>query len=63
MKITKKNLDREIEKAYYKIAAGKQINIMDIPKVFKESARAIAGGATVDQAVRTSVLMYCDEAV
>jgi len=60
--MAQKQIDRMIEKIYYKVASGKQINIMDIPKVFAESRRAIANGSTVEQAVRASVLMYCMEA-
>jgi hypothetical protein len=54
-------LDKQIEASYYKIASGYQINIMDIGKVFFESRRAILNGATVDQAVRAAVLMYCEK--
>jgi hypothetical protein len=61
-KKAKKQMDKEIETAYYRLAQGQQINIMDIPKVFAESRRAILNGATVDQAVRAAVLMYCQEA-
>ena len=52
-------LDSEIERAYYRLAQDCMIDIMDIPKVFKQSRAAIAGGATLDQAVRAAVLMYC----
>jgi len=58
-----KAMDKAIEQAYYKIASGLQINMMDIPKVFNESRRAIDAGATVDQAVRASVLMYCGKSI
>lgn len=54
-----KALDKSIETAYYRLASGLQINIMDIPKVFNESRRAIDNGAALDQAVRATVLMYC----
>jgi hypothetical protein len=57
-----KAMDKAIESAYYKIASGQQISILDIPKVFAESRRAILAGAAVDQAVRAAVLMYCMEA-
>lgn len=60
--MTTKQLDKEIEQAYYRLAEGQQINILDIPKVFAESRRAIAGGAVVDQAVRAAVLIYCQAA-
>lgn len=58
-KTESKKLDREIEKAYYRLAAGQKISIMDIPKVFAESRRAIAAGSTLDQSVRAAILMYC----
>ena len=54
-------IDKLIEQEYYKQASGSQINIMDIPKVFAESRKAIANGAPVSQAVRASVLMYCGD--
>jgi len=56
-------LDRRIEKAYYKIANGLVIDIMDIPKVFQNARNAIyqRKGVTVDQAVRAAVLMYCSD--
>ena len=61
-KQTGRALDRAIEEAYYRLASGQQINIMDIPKVFAESRHAVEAGAVVDQAVRAAVLMYCQEA-
>lgn len=61
MKTKKDNLDKQIEQSYYKLAQGKNINIMDIPKVFADGRRAVNNGATVDQAVRASILMYCNE--
>jgi len=61
-KAESKKLDRAIEQAYYRLAAGKHISILDIPKVFAESRRAISAGSTTDQAVRAAVLMYCMEA-
>ncbi len=58
--MAKKNkLDTEIEQSYYVQAKGKQISIMDIPKVFKECREAVAIGKTVDQAVNAAVEKYC----
>lgn len=59
MKTKEELLDREIELAYYKIASGQQIYIMDIPKVFTGARLAVSSGSTVDQAVRAAALMYC----
>ena len=61
MKTKAPQIDKEIEVAYYRIASGQMIDIMDIPKVFAESRRAISAGAAVDQAVRAAVLMYCQK--
>ncbi len=47
MKSKKDVIDSEIEQTYYKLAEDKQINIMDIPKVFAESRRAMIAGAPV----------------
>ncbi|MBI4099597.1 hypothetical protein HY440_01175 [Candidatus Microgenomates bacterium] len=52
-------VDKAIKQAYYKLAYGKTILIRDIPKVFSFARGAIERGATVDQAVRAAVLMYC----
>lgn len=60
MKCKKDKIDNDIEQAYYRLAQGQQINIMDIPKVFSESRKAISAGSMVDQAVRAAVLMYCE---
>lgn len=57
--MTQKQMDREIEKAYYKLAQGLVISIMDIPKVFRDSRKFILEGAAVDQAVRVAILSYC----
>lgn len=57
-----KLLDKEIDQAYYRLASGQHIRILDFPKVFAESRRAILAGSTVDQAVRAAVLMYRQEA-
>ena len=56
-----KMLDKEIEQAYYRLAQGKQINIMDIPKVFADCRKAMISGAVLDQAMRAAILMYCED--
>lgn len=43
-----KQLDRQIEAAYYRHAEGVQINIFDIPKVFREAEIGVAAGADLD---------------
>ena len=60
MKTIDGKIDKAIEQAYYRLSVGQMIGIMDIPKVFAEGRRAIIAGATVDQAVRAAILMYCE---
>ena len=62
-----KHLDKAIEQAYYKIASGQQIGIMDIPQVFALARKNVAEKGivtveTVEQGVRAAVLLYCEDA-
>ena len=57
-KLTKKQLDKAIEQFYYKNCQGTQINIMDIPKLFRECERAYAEGADLEQAVKSCIERY-----
>lgn len=59
MKKRKDSIDNEITRAYSRHAQGKQINIMNIPKVFTECRASILAGGTVDQAVAAAVAKYC----
>lgn len=64
-KLTKKKLSNYISTTYYKAAAGKSINIMDIPKVFREAETAYAVNGNVediDAAVKAAVEKYCQPA-
>lgn len=45
-----KKLDKEIEQAWYRLASGVQVNIMDIPKITREVKDAVLAGASVDDA-------------
>lgn len=64
-KLTKKKLTNYISQTYYKVAANKTINILDIGKVFREAEAAYAVAsdtADVDKAVVAAVEKYCQPA-
>jgi hypothetical protein len=44
-----KLLDKKVEAVYYKTCSGIQINIMDIPKVFKYGRQLIAEGKSLEE--------------
>lgn len=56
-----KQLDKAIEAEYYRQANGRQINIMDIPKLFDSARELVKGGKSVPAAVEIVVGMYCKE--
>lgn len=47
--------DKLIEAEYYRAAAGRQINILDIPKVFDSVNAAMEDGTTLVDAVKAAV--------
>lgn len=53
MKTTKaeRALDKSIEAAWYRLADGVQVSILDIPRIFRDVKLEIAGGAELDAAV------------
>jgi hypothetical protein len=51
-------LDKEIESAWYRLAFGVQVNIMNIGAIFKESREAVNNGKTVDEAVTAAREKY-----
>ena len=53
-----KKLDAIIEKAYYRHCAGTQINIMDIPKLFKGAREAVAAGQDLDETMKGLIAVY-----
>ena len=52
-------LDKQINALYPRYASGKQIDIMDIPKLFKDVRDQVLQGLDVDQAVQNSVNKFC----
>lgn len=55
-------LDKEIEQEYYKQAQGKQIDIMNIPKLYTHARMLVGKGSSVNYAVQSGIEMYCKEA-
>lgn len=51
-------LDREIEREYYRIASGVQVDVMDIGKIFKEAREAYAQGQPVAASLPGIVAKY-----
>ena len=54
-----KAIDRLIEQAYYRLAAGKQIDVMNISKVYAAGRLAAETGGDVDAAVARQIAELC----
>jgi hypothetical protein len=52
-------LDREIERLYGIHAVGKQIDIMDIGKVFKAGEEAHTAGESIEEAIKLAIEKWC----
>jgi hypothetical protein len=52
-------LDQQIEREYHARAQGKEINIMDIPKLFTYARERAAAGVDVGVAVQEAVDQLC----
>jgi hypothetical protein len=57
-----KVLDAQIERAYYKHAQGKSIDVMKITKLYDDARSAVVSGSSVDDAVIAAVAKYCQAA-
>jgi hypothetical protein len=53
-----KQLDNEIERAYYRQGSGVQINIMNISKIFADCRAAVIDGGDLDEAIGTAIAKY-----
>ncbi len=51
-----KERDKLIERTYYKYGYGVQINVMDIPKIFKVGRVALETGADLDAAIQSAIV-------
>lgn len=58
-KMSEKQLDRVIERLYYKNANGKQIRVLDIPKLFQSAKTWIRSGQDPEMAVKNAIDTYC----
>ena len=52
-------LDKAIERAYYIMGQGKQINIMDIGKLFNDCRTAVSIGEPLNEAMGKAISKYC----
>jgi hypothetical protein len=50
--------DSAIEQAWYRLASGIQVNMMDIPKIFKECREAMQSGQSVEDVVKAAIAKY-----
>lgn len=54
-----KAADKRVEAAYYATCNGVQINMMDIPKVFKIGRQAVAAGCD-DESLKLTIIAYVE---
>ncbi len=55
-----KKLDKMIETFYYKHARGRQIMILNIPKLYAMAKHAhLAGNVPLEDAVKAAITTYC----
>jgi hypothetical protein len=57
--MTRKQIEKRIERAYYERCSGVQISIMDIGRVFKAGHDAVAAGAD-DQALGDAIAAFVE---
>ena len=58
-KLTKKQIDRKVEQAYYATCSGIQINILDIPRVFAVGRECIRDGVD-DETLRATIRRFVE---
>lgn len=62
MKSSAKRVDDEIHRLFKIYAAGRRINILDIPKIFEAGQDAYALGESIEHAVKQAIIRYSQEA-
>jgi hypothetical protein len=53
-------VNEQIEREYYQQAQGRQINIMQIPALFRDARALIQQGSTAADAVSIAIDRYCE---
>lgn len=54
-KLSKKALEREIEKVFNRVGHGVQIGIMDLGSIFKAGEKAYAAGEDMERAIKAAI--------
>lgn len=59
--MAKKKADKQddlIAEAWYRLAFGVQVDIMDIPKIFRDVKLELAAGTQLDEAIKQAIQKY-----
>lgn len=51
-------IDKRIEAAWYRLASGVQVDILDIPRIFRDVKLEIAAGTALDAAIALAIQRY-----
>ena len=60
MRTTKldRQLDKRIEVAYYRLAQGVQVSVLDIPRIFRDAKLELSAGVELDTAMVAIIKRY-----
>ena len=50
--------EKQIESAWYRLASGVEVDIMDLGKIYRDAKLELADGASLDDAVKTQIARY-----
>lgn len=57
-KKAEKALDSQIEQAWYRLASGIEVSVLDIPRIFRDAKIEMAAGKTAEEAVTIQIARY-----
>ncbi len=57
-KPSQKQLEKAVEQAWYKLASGVQVNIMDLGKIFDRGVAALKEGKDLDTEIKACIEEY-----